>query len=337
MTHTERWLLQKILTLEKRLAGVGGGTPSAHASSHEDGGSDEIDLGGLSGTPAALTTHASDPDAHKGQKNSIELDAGDLQLVGDEASPGNNQVYGTDGSGNKGWKADPSGGSGDSTHTAAYGSRPSSSNDGDLFLPNDGFQLERDTGSVWVPWGPLFPFTAPISGDFAWINQGSSSVSTTKGGIFLSVAVSSGIVLRKKAAPSTPYTITIAFLPLAYNVNFQTMGVAFRQSSDGKLHTFTLEHSSTAINLVSQKWNSATSFNANYTSSVYLRSGLIFMRIADNGTNRICSYSGDGQNWISFHSIGRTDFLTADEVGFFGSESGGVRAMGMTLLHWAEG
>ena len=31
---------------------------AAHASTHEDGGSDEINLGGLSGTPAALTTHA---------------------------------------------------------------------------------------------------------------------------------------------------------------------------------------------------------------------------------------------------------------------------------------
>lgn len=45
-------------------------------------------------------------------KNSIEVDAGDLQLDGDEASPGNNKVYGTDGSGVKGWKNDPAGGGG---------------------------------------------------------------------------------------------------------------------------------------------------------------------------------------------------------------------------------
>jgi hypothetical protein len=35
-----------------------------------------------------------------------------LQLSGDAASPGNNQVYGTNGSGVKGWKADPAGGGG---------------------------------------------------------------------------------------------------------------------------------------------------------------------------------------------------------------------------------
>ena len=39
------------------------------------------------------------------QKNSIEDDGGDLQLVGDAASPGNSQYYGTDSSGVKGWQA----------------------------------------------------------------------------------------------------------------------------------------------------------------------------------------------------------------------------------------
>lgn len=43
---------------------------------------------------------------------SIEEDNGALQLVNDQVSPGNNKVYGTDGSGTKGWKNDPSGGGG---------------------------------------------------------------------------------------------------------------------------------------------------------------------------------------------------------------------------------
>jgi len=44
--------------------------------------------------------------------NSVEFAADNFQLVGDLASPGANQVYGTDGSGVKGWKADPLGGGG---------------------------------------------------------------------------------------------------------------------------------------------------------------------------------------------------------------------------------
>jgi hypothetical protein len=45
-----------------------------------------------------------------GVKNSIEEDAGALQLVGDEDTPGPNKVYGTDPSGVKGFKDDPAGG-----------------------------------------------------------------------------------------------------------------------------------------------------------------------------------------------------------------------------------
>ena len=42
-------------------------------------------------------------------KNSIEEDAGDLQLVGDAASPGNSRYYGTDGTGVKGFFELPAG------------------------------------------------------------------------------------------------------------------------------------------------------------------------------------------------------------------------------------
>jgi hypothetical protein len=45
------------------------------------------------------------------QKNSIESNAGDLQLVGDTASPGNSKVYGTNGSGTRGWYSAAGGGS----------------------------------------------------------------------------------------------------------------------------------------------------------------------------------------------------------------------------------
>lgn len=53
-------------------------------------------------------------------KNSIEINAGDAQLVGDELSPGNNKVYGTDGSGAKGWKDDPEGGGASSEEVTAF-------------------------------------------------------------------------------------------------------------------------------------------------------------------------------------------------------------------------
>lgn len=41
---------------------------------------------------------------------SVQNISNDIQLVGDLLTPGNNKVYGTDGTGVKGWKADPTGG-----------------------------------------------------------------------------------------------------------------------------------------------------------------------------------------------------------------------------------
>ena len=59
-------------------------------------------------------------------KNSIETDDGDLQLVGDADAPGNDKVYGTDGTGTKGWKDDPAGGAADDGNVLG-GDAPSAS------------------------------------------------------------------------------------------------------------------------------------------------------------------------------------------------------------------
>lgn len=59
----------------------------------------------------AVDADPANPTISTRQKNSIEVDGGELQLIGDLSSPGNDKVYGTDGAGVKGWKNDPSGGS----------------------------------------------------------------------------------------------------------------------------------------------------------------------------------------------------------------------------------
>lgn len=224
--------------------------------------------------------------------------------------------------------------------TAAYGSRQAAAKAGRLFLPNNGMVVERDTGAAWAPWGPIFPFTAPVDGDFAWVNQETASVDTTFGGIYLSDAANAAldIRLRKKAAPTVPYTITAVFRFDGLLVEFHQFGMAFRQASDGKLHVFSLQTNgaNSPPFLGSNKYTDANNFSASYAQARYSSGPLIFMRIADDNTNRICSYSADGQHWQVFHSVGRTDFLTADEVGFFILLQNGTYGMGVTLLSWKE-
>ncbi len=231
--------------------------------------------------------------------------------------------------------------------SGAFASEPASGRlTGDLYLPNDSFYAERWNGTLWEAWGPIFPMTKPVDGDFAWINQGGASIVTTNGGIFLRGPATSGTSerVRKKAAPAPPYTITAAFLPAVLSFDFQSCGLLFRQSSDGKLVTFELAgttqaaNSTTGLILGVNKFTSPTVFSAGYTarSAHAIGTKPVFLRIADNNTNRICSYSADGQNWITFHTIGRTDFLTADEVGFFVADSTNTYEVGMTLLSWKQ-
>jgi len=223
--------------------------------------------------------------------------------------------------------------------TAAYASRPSATYNGRLFLPNDGFDVERDTGAAWAAWGPLFPLTPPVSGDFAWVNQGTASIDTTFGGVYLEAAAAAGedVKIRKKAAPATPYTITAGFIPNMAIINSATIGIGFRQSSDGKLVTLGLQCSGNTLPLLVEKYNSPTSANSAYINNAVIPSAsILWLQISDNGTNRICRFSLDGRHFLQIHTVGRTDFLTADEVFFFANSLQATYAIGITLLSWKE-
>jgi hypothetical protein len=226
------------------------------------------------------------------------------------------------------------------TSTGAAGSEPGSPSSGNLYFPNNGFSVERYSGSAWAPWGPIFPLTAPVDGDFAWVNQGGASVTTTNGGIALRAPATSGTSfrIRKKSAPATPYTITAWFLMNIVGTQLGMAGLLFRQSSDGKLHAHYLwGNSSGILNLFSTKWTNETTLSAHYVASIpFAPQSPVCLRIADNGTNRICSVSADGVNFITTHTVGRTDFLTANEVGFFANTQSTAFDAVSTLLSWKE-
>jgi hypothetical protein len=227
------------------------------------------------------------------------------------------------------------------TSTTAVGSEPGSPVAGDVDLYTNGFGVARYSGSAWVPWGPLFALTDPALQTFAWINQGGASIVTTNGGVALVAPQTAGnnLRIRKKAAPSTPYTITAAFLPSRPNINFLAMGLVFRDSASSKLATFGYIFDSTGSSsqVGASKFTNETTFSANYSPVMgWTPASLLWLRITDNGTNRISSVSNDGQNWIQVHSVGRTDFLTANEVGFYIDTNNATFGAVLTLLSWKE-
>jgi len=228
----------------------------------------------------------------------------------------------------------------DAILTGAFSAIPAAGTDGRLYLPSDGSCVYRDDGVAWNPWGPIFPFTAPVNDDFAWVNQGGASVDADHGGIFLLAPANAGASLRvrKKSAPSTPYTIDIGFVMQAERDNSRDAGFVWRQSSDGKLVTVALGvTTATMLSISLLKWTDATTYSALYAVTSWEKwTPICWLRCADTGANRVVSVSCDRRHWEQIHSVGRTDFLTADEVGFFANESNNTYQCGMELLHWEE-
>ena len=68
----------------------------------------------------------------------------------------------------------------------------------------------------------------------------------------------------------------------------------------------------------------------------YHPGGPIFLRLNDDATNRIFSYSNDGENYEALFTEPRTTSLTADQVGFAVNVNNSTRGTLMNLLHWAQ-
>lgn len=230
---------------------------------------------------------------------------------------------------------------GNRTFTSTVASSPSNPQTGDLWLPSNGAWMPRYSGSAWVPWGPIFPFTDPaLSAPTTWVNQGGASVDTTNGGVYLSAPATAGdsLRLRVKTAPATPYTITAAFLADVYAVDFPNAGLAFRSSGTSAIAVCAISASATDVKLTvsSTKFTNSTTFSANYASAGFYPSPVAWIRIQDTGVNRTCSTSMDGQHWRTLHTVGRTDFLTADQVGYYVNANNATYDAGMLLLSWQE-
>lgn len=184
-------------------------------------------------------------------------------------------------------------------------------------------------------------FTPPVDSAFSWVNQGGSTTATVGRTVVLSVPASAtkNNRLRLVAAPATPYSFTAYFRGTADPSNFWNMGLVFYESSSGKHATFDLTMNTTLL-VGSNKFDSVTSFNSAYLSvaqPIFPYWPLTLLRIADDGTNRICSFSADfGQSWQVFDTETRTDFITADKVGFY-ANSQNSKPVTTTMYHWLQG
>lgn len=230
------------------------------------------------------------------------------------------------------------GGSGGNIGTLA--SRPSAASLGanNLYFATDSHQLSRSNGASYAVFGPIYPITAADNTLFSWVNQGSATLSTNGGALLLSATASGvqDVKLRVMTAPATPYTFTALVQVVLNGTDFATAGVAFRESGTGRLHVAGPIVNGTRQEMISAKYFTPTSFSANYTVQRVQPSATWWLRLTDDGTNRIVSWSPDGLNFIQINSVSRTDFLTANQVGFYADSNTSNNPLWISLLSWTQ-
>lgn len=167
------------------------------------------------------------------------------------------------------------------------------------------------------------PFVDPTALTWTNLNQGSGTYTedTTTRRLIAQCAGTGTAQLRGWYASLTP-PFDYRFYTQAFNSDVANNGmcIGFRENASGELHVMVQYHRATTFNptYAVQKWNSATSLNSNYIAQKDVMKHMNWFRLVDNNTSARAIYvSEDGTNWQQIHSIGRTDFLTADQI-FFG-------------------
>lgn len=187
---------------------------------------------------------------------------------------------------------------------------------------------------------PIAGLTVPVDADYAWINQGTATVTVgSDSRIFLKALAAAGHTwkIRKKAAPATPYTVTAGF-SVVFPGNLNSAGICFRESGTGKLYIHALRN---IEDILTARWTNATTFSATVkltSDTVHFWSALIWLRLEDDGTTLKFYYSSDGENFIQWTTNARTAFMAGgpDEIGFCVNSENTGEDCGMTLIHWAE-
>ena len=190
-------------------------------------------------------------------------------------------------------------------------------------------------------YGPIWPMTAPVLGNYTWVNQNTATATSLAGGAieFTSQnAASTNLNGLFKTAPATPYTVKVALqLNLQTPFNAPRCGLGFRESGTGKI-TGIGSRTPSEISYVS--WASATSYSSdiNNTNIYYMNGVIIWLTIRNDGTNLYYSYGPTPNATRQLYTQAKNAFFTTapDQVGFFCDSNNSGFAQFLTLYSWLE-
>jgi hypothetical protein len=184
-----------------------------------------------------------------------------------------------------------------------------------LYSPNNGPAPSSGSSFSAVPpyltdstnfFAPTFAITKPIPGNFTWQNQGGATNTTTaNGAVYLLGTQQSGDQIRfwEEACPgSTPYTLTIGFIPQMTAPNFNAIGFGFQDSVSARAE-FLVFLANNGMQLEVEQFTNLTTFSNHINSNGFMQ-GIQFawFRISNTGTNLTFSWSTDGINFFQVFS-----------------------------------
>jgi hypothetical protein len=206
----------------------------------------------------------------------------------------------------------------------------------------------------WTGFGPIFPLRDPNL--FSWQTNGFSQTFNANGkgllqGFQFNNSTASNLNYYVKALPSSPpYTIDfLVSVSLSYQGPNSAAGVGWADGSGNAVINVLNQNSGAPYGLWGvQKWNGVggllgtPTFNASYSigdPGTYPIGGQYFwIRLFDNGTNRVCKFSYDGINYQSIFSVSDTDFITPANVivGVSCGTSSTLTQTGIVVLSYHE-
>jgi hypothetical protein len=185
------------------------------------------------------------------------------------------------------------------------------------------------------------------SSDFTWVNQSTSVAADVGGTISIVAPATSGENCRilARTAPGTPYAVVAAIQGLAiYESGAPSLGIGFRESGTGKLHTFGFGITNTnSQRLVLYDFTDPDTYGGTSRLSglndkwIHIGSPTQWLKIEDTGTNLVYSVSLDGIVWVEMLSHSRTAHMSGgpDEVFFYINMNSATDYTGVVrLVHW---
>jgi hypothetical protein len=208
-----------------------------------------------------------------------------------------------------------------------FSGRPAGDADakGRMYASSDCGRIDRDNGGAWenIFLGPKAWATEPPSSSWSTTTLGSATFGADLDGRKLAIPTSGGSdawrIEYRTLSPASNY-ITTAYLELAHVPgNYMRSGLVLMDNSsvfiDFGIH---YDSSLSGFYLSLTKWTNVTTFNSNYLTATLTVTGGIpnWLRFRDDGSNRYAEYSFNGVDWILFHSIGRTNYITPTRIGW---------------------